>query len=75
MISKSEIENALSELEDGETTSAIEILKYLLNNGNFIIDLCDCDFDAKDECEDCTCGLAHWLDLEENDDRNSTITR
>ena len=22
------------------------------------VDLCDCDTDAKDNCEDCTCGLA-----------------
>lgn len=74
MISKAEIEIALSELEDDEPTSAIEILKYLLNKGNFIIDMCDCDFDAKDNCEDCTCGLAHFLNMEENDDGNSEIT-
>lgn len=74
MISKAEIRNALSELEDGEPTSAIEILKYLLNKGDFIIDLCDCDFDAKDECEDCTCGMAHFLNMEENNDGNSDIT-
>jgi len=74
MISKSEIEIALSELEDGEQTSAIEILKYLLDKGNFIIDMCDCDIDAKDECEDCTCGMAHFLNMEENDDGNTTIT-
>lgn len=74
MISKAEIEIALSELEDDEPTSAIEILKYLLNKGNFIIDMCDCDFDAKDECEDCTCGMAHFLNMKENDDGNSEIT-
>lgn len=74
MISKAEIEIALSELEDDEPNSAIEILKYLLNKGNFIIDMCDCDFDAKDECEDCTCGMAHFLNMEENDDGNSEIT-
>jgi hypothetical protein len=28
------------------------------------VDLCDCDPDAKDNCEDCTCGLA-WVTLEE----------
>jgi hypothetical protein len=28
------------------------------------VDLCDCDPGAKDNCEDCTCGLA-WVTLEE----------
>jgi hypothetical protein len=28
------------------------------------VDLCDCDPDAKDNCENCTCGLA-WVTLEE----------
>lgn len=74
MLSKYQIENALSELEDGETTEAIEVLKYLLNNGKFYIDMCDCDIDAKDNCEDCTCGLAHFLEMEEQDDGNPETT-
>lgn len=61
MISKAEIEEALSYLEDNDTTKAIEVLKYLLDKGNYYTDLCDCDFDAKDNCEDCTCGLAIFL--------------
>lgn len=62
MLSKFEIEDALSELEDGDTTKAIEVLKHLLDKGNFYADMCDCDTDAKDNCEDCTCGLAMFLE-------------
>ena len=67
MLSKYDLENALSELEDGDATEAIEVLKYLLDKGSFIVDICDCDIEAKDNCEDCTCGLAHFLDLNERE--------
>lgn len=40
------------------------------NNGHTILsygkcqkDICDCDPEAKDECEDCECGLA-WYGIE-----------
>jgi hypothetical protein len=66
MISLSDVKIAISELQDNDETAnslAVEILEYLVKNGNWYTDLCDCDFDAKDNCEDCTCGLAQFLIL------------
>jgi hypothetical protein len=61
MISKADIEKAMEDLHEGDIEEALSILGELLEHGDFYVDFCDCDIDAKDNCEDCTCGLAHFL--------------
>lgn len=61
MISKAEIESAMADLHEGDIEEALSILGHLLENGDFYDDMCDCDFDAKDNCELCTCGGAQFL--------------
>lgn len=61
LISKADIERAMSELQDGVVEEALSILGELLESGDFIDDMCDCDFDAKDNCELCDCGEAQFL--------------
>lgn len=60
-ISRSDIKTAMGELHDGDIEEALSILGYLLEKGDFYSDICDCDIDAKDNCEDCDCGEAQFL--------------
>lgn len=61
MINKADIENAMKDLHEGDIEEALSILGYLLENGKFLDDMCDCDIDAKDNGELCTCGEAQFL--------------
>lgn len=61
MLSKAEIEAAIMDLKEGEPEEALRILESLLDEGDYFDDICDCDFDAKDNCESCTCGAAQFL--------------
>lgn len=36
-------------------------LKTYYRDNKVFVDFCDCDVDAKDNCEDCECGLA-WIE-------------
>lgn len=58
-------------LENADMCHPLVVALDMLNN-EWIPDLCDCDLDAKDNCELCTCGLSgFWqqidYDAEEND--------
>ena len=52
---------------DGDGVNAsVEIL----NHFGWEQDMCDCDLDAKDECELCTCGLAGYWSEEDGTNPN-----
>jgi CTP:phosphocholine cytidylyltransferase-like protein len=61
MISKADIERAMEDLHEGDIEEALSILGHLLENGDFIDDMCDCDIDAKDNFELCDCGAAQFF--------------
>ena len=61
LISKADIQRAMIDLHEGDIEEALSILGELLDRGDFIDDMCDCDFDAKDNCELCDCGEAQFL--------------
>jgi hypothetical protein len=61
LISKNDIDTAIQDLHDGDIEEALSILAYMLEKGDFFNDICDCDLDAKDNCEVCSCGLAQFF--------------
>lgn len=61
LISKADIHRAMNDLHEGDIDEALSILGELLERGDFIDDMCDCDFDAKNNCELCDCGEAQFL--------------
>lgn len=61
MLTKLDIVNAMEDLHEGDIEEALSVLGFILENGKFIDDMCDCDIDAKDNGELCTCGEAQFL--------------
>lgn len=64
MLTLNQIRDAYDEAVDKKAEQAVAVLQHILDSNLWFTDICDCDIDAKDECEDCTCGEAIFLDLE-----------
>ncbi len=64
MLTLNQIRDAYDEAVDKKAEQAVAVLQHILDSNLWFTDICDCDIDAKDECEDCTCGEAIFLNLE-----------
>jgi len=61
--------NMVGVIRDGEK-NVVAVSYKDVDLAQWIPDICDCDLDAKDDCDLCTCGQAgYWDVLEENNER------
>lgn len=67
MLTLNQVRDAYDEAVNKKAEKAVAILQHILDSDLWFTDICDCDIDAKDECEDCTCGEAIYLDLNDGD--------
>ena len=63
MLTLNQVKDAYNEAVDKKAEQAVAVLQHILDSDLWFTDICDCDIDAKDECEDCTCGEAIFLNL------------
>lgn len=63
MITLNQIKDAYDEAISKKAELSVAILQHIIDSDLWFTDICDCDIDAKDECEDCTCGEAIFLNL------------
>lgn len=63
MLTLNQVKDAYDEAVDKKAELSVAVLQQILDSDNWFTDICDCDIDAKDECEDCTCGEAIFLVL------------